>query len=54
MVENKKTKQTITLNTPCSVSDVENVLHMVASIGHWHNAEVRCEDDKIIIEFEYE
>jgi len=37
---------------PCSVKDMEGFLHIVSHEGHWHDAVVRGEDGKIVIEFE--
>lgn len=50
----KKTsvKRHISIDTPCSVSDMEGFLHIVSHEGHWHDAIVKGEDGKIIIEFE--
>lgn len=48
-----KTKHII-IDTPCSASDIENIFHAVANAGHWHDAIVKVENDKIVIEFEYE
>jgi len=46
-----KTKH-IVIDTPCSVSDMEGFLHIVSHEGHWHDAMIKGEDGKIIIEFE--
>ena len=48
----KHDKKHITIDTPCSVSDMEAFLHIIAHEGHWHDAIVKGEDGKIIIEFE--
>lgn len=45
-------KRRITIDTPCSVSDMEDFLHIVSHEGHWHDAIVKGSKDKIIIEFE--
>lgn len=44
-------KKTITIDTPCSVTDVENFLHIVSHEGHWHDAVVKATDRKLVIEF---
>ena len=44
--------QHISIDTPCSVSDMEGFLHIVSYEGHWHDAIVKGEDGKIVIEFE--
>jgi len=41
----------IVIDTPCSVSDVESFLHIVSHEGHWHDAIVKGENGKIILEF---
>ena len=48
----KHDKKRITIDIPCSVSGMEAFLHIVAHEGHWHDAIVKGEDGKIIIEFE--
>lgn len=45
-------KKTITIQTPCSVSDVESFLHIISHEGHWHDAVVFGEKGQIRIEFE--
>lgn len=45
-------KKHIIIDTPCSVSDMEAFLHIVSHEGHWHDAVIKGEDGKIIIEFE--
>jgi len=50
-VKNSKSRK-ITIDTPCSVSDMEGFLHIVSHEGHWHDAVVRGVDGKIVIEFE--
>lgn len=47
----KRNKKQITIETPCSVSDVEAFLHIVSHEGHWHDAEVIGKNGKIIIEY---
>lgn len=42
----------VSLETPCSVSELESLLHMVSQSGHWHDAEVRGEDGKIVFCFD--
>ena len=42
----------IIIDTPCAVSDMENFLHIVANEGHWHDAIVKGEAGKIVIEFQ--
>ncbi len=39
---------TFSVNTPCSVSDVEQLLHRAAHSGHWHDAVVSCRPDGAI------
>lgn len=51
-MEKENTKH-ISIDTPCSASDMENILHIVANAGHWHDAIVHGENKKIIIEFSY-
>ena len=45
-------KKQIIIKTPCSVSDVRAYLHVVSREGHWHDAFVRGEKGKIVIEFD--
>lgn len=42
------------METPCSVSELESLLHMVSQAGHWHDAEVKGEEGIIVVEFEVE
>ena len=42
------------METPCSVSELESLLHMVSQAGHWHDAEVKGEEGLIVVEFEVE
>lgn len=44
-------KKRISIDTPCSVSDVEAFLHIVSHEGHWHDGEVIGMEGKIIIEY---
>lgn len=41
----------ISIDTPCSVSDMEGFLHIVSHEGHWHDATVYGKDGKIVIEY---
>ena len=45
-------KKQIIIKTPCSVSDVRAYLHVVSHEHHWHDAFVRGEKGKIVIEFD--
>jgi len=45
-------KKHIIIDTPCSVSDMESFLHVVSHEGHWHDAIIKGEDGKVVIEFE--
>ena len=44
-------KKQIVIKTPCSVSDVKACLHVVSHERHWHDAFVRGEKGKLVIEF---
>ena len=44
-------KKQIIIKTPCSVSDAKAYLHVVSHERHWHDAFVRGEKGKIVIEF---
>ena len=44
-------KKQIVIKTPCSVSDVKAYLHVVSHERHWHDAFVRGEKGKLVIEF---
>lgn len=40
------------VKTPCSVSDVEMLLHRAAHSGHWHDAVVSCgSDGSMVVEY---
>ena len=45
-------KKHITIDTPCSVFDMEAFLHIVVNDGHWNDAIVKSENGKVVIEFE--
>ena len=46
-------KKQIVIKTPCSVSDVKAYLqHVVSHEDHWHDAFVRGEKGKLVIEFD--
>ena len=45
-------KKQIIIKTPCSVSDARAYLHVVSHERHRHDAFVRGEKDKIVIEFD--
>jgi hypothetical protein len=53
-LERKEGKIRVSMKTPCSVSELESLLHMVSQAGHWHNAEVKGEEGVIVVEFETE
>lgn len=48
----KLTKRQISIDTPCSVSDIEAFLHIVSHEGHWHDAVVHGKDGCIVIEYD--
>ena len=44
-------KKQIVIKTPCSVSDAKAYLNEVFHERHWHDAFVRGEKGKLVIEF---
>ncbi len=44
----------VSIETPCAVSELESLLHMVSQSGHWHDAEVKGKDGLIVVEFDVE
>lgn len=45
-------KISFSVETPCSVSDIEMLLHRAAHSGHWHDAVVSCRSDgSIVVEY---
>lgn len=45
-------KKRITIETPCTVTELENLLHVVSHEGHWHDAAVRTNETSVVIEYE--
>lgn len=48
---NKETKKFkhITIETPCTVQQLESLLHIVSSQGHWHDSSISATNGKIEI-----
>lgn len=51
-IEKKENRIKVSIDTPCTVSELESLLHMISQSGHWHDAEIRDEDGSIVVEFE--
>ena len=44
-------KKKITIQVPCTVQELENLLHIVSHEGHWHDAKVSIQKDNIVISY---
>lgn len=44
-------KKHITIDTPCSVADMERFCRIVSHEGHWHDAMIFGKEGSIVIEF---
>lgn len=42
----------ITIETPCTVAQLESLLQVVSGQGHWHDASISAFDGKIAIGYE--
>jgi len=42
----------ITIETPCSVSELEHLLSLVSHEGHWHDAQISAAQGKLVIGYE--
>lgn len=42
----------ITIETPCTVAQLESLLQVVSSQGHWHDASISALEGKIAIGYE--
>lgn len=48
------TKTLASVPLPCSVAQLENAILKAAHNGHWHDAEVKVRDDRIVLTYEDE
>lgn len=44
-------KRHVTIDTPCHLDEIENIIHAIGRQGGWWDSEVSVDSDKIVITF---
>ena len=42
----------ITIETPCTASELEHLLSLVSHEGHWHDAQISAAQGKLVMGYE--
>lgn len=51
-MKKKTNKKHISIDVPCTANELEHLLHLISHEGHWHDAIVETQPNKIVITYE--